>query len=83
MHTTPDLSMNFGLTVAESMDPQCKNCGTPPETFEINGEVKPNRMTTIRGRSLAKEHAGVYCEKCVAVANRMAAEKRSRSRVRN
>ena len=68
--------MGVGLTVEqveEGKEPEsdwCKSGHRASKTWvhPITGESHPKRFFMVSGRTLAKEHWGVYCEECLAKA---------------
>lgn len=69
MHGKPDLK------ISQTEEPAGRWCSSghfPPETFVLDGNIIPMRFFTIEGSGIS----GVFCESCLAIANKIAQKKR-------
>lgn len=58
----------------------CKSGHTAPDEWTPKGadEPRPCRMVAISGPDIPEHLAGVYCEPCIATANKIARHKKDR-----
>lgn len=49
---------------------ECLGCGIANDLYkEIDGTVRPMRFFMVSGTTLPKQHWGIYCERCMEIAN--------------
>ena len=74
--TAPGLTYTVLLPDQEPSGRWCKSGHAAALKFASDGQVLPNRFLRVSGPALDSRFQGVYCEECIAVANRMAAQKK-------
>jgi hypothetical protein len=64
------------LKISQTDEPAGRWCSSghfPPETYILDGNVIPMRFFTVEGHGIS----GVFCESCLARANKLAQEKKA------
>jgi len=74
--SAPGLTFTVLRPDQEPSGRECKSGHIAPLKFASEGKVLPNRFLQVSGVALDSRRHGVYCEECVAVASRMADQKR-------